>query len=325
MFQIWKIYGDYLSFYNNYAVFKKYQYMFGLKEGACKVYYPSGHIKEYTDYKYGIKNGYNITYFETGGISHMALFKHNQKYKNELDNNIDGSLNYIINYQDNNMQTLTKFLKKGNKLIADLQYNVLHGSVCIIDKRNYVTQISQFTNGEINGNYKRFLNGNIHILINYYFGKRQGLAYFWNDNNIQKMCNYKYDLLDGILKYWGNEMQLEATYTSNYLNHCKYLINNKKICIDYLNNEPHGYYKEYHYDNILKYRIKFKYSKFDKIFKKYYFTGDLQYEYIYHNNTDVTITNFDINGVMQYKLVKKGKNYNLYHKFSNKNVTYNFN
>lgn len=319
------IHGEYISFYKNYTIFKRYQYNYGLKEGSCKIYYPSGHIKEYIDYKYGIKNGYNIKYFETGGIKHISLVKNNTKYNNELDNNSDGSLNYIIKYHNNDKHTLTKFFKNGIKLIAELRNKILDGNIYLIDKKNNISQLSQFFNGEIHGTYKKFSNGNIQALINYSFGKRQGLAYFWNNNCIEKMCNYKYNLLDGVLKYWGTELQLEATYSSDYLNHCKYFINNRKICIDYLNNEPHGYYKEYHYDNILKYRIKFKYSKFDKIYKKYYFTGDIQYEYIYHNQTDVTITNYDINGIMKYKIVKKDKVYNIYHKFSNNSLTYNFN
>jgi len=323
-FKYGSIHGQFLTFYNNRNIFKKYQYYYGLKEGICNTYYPTGHIKESTQYKFGIKNGCDISYFPDGGISHIINYKNNIKCINELDNNIDGSLNYIIKYDKIPIKyTLTKFLRNKNKLIITFYNKEIDGELFILDKKNHVKQLIDFVQGELHGNYKKFHNESIISLINYSFGKRHGLAYYWNNNTIEKMCNYKFNMLDGILKYWGSELQIEAVYSSNYLTQCLYYIDSKKIHIDYTRNKPHGYYREYHND-IINHKIKLFNGTFDKIYKKYYYTGDIQSEYIYHNKNDVTITKYDIYGMIKYKITKKDKVYNIYHKFSNKNLTYAF-
>lgn len=318
--------GQFISFYNNNTIFKKYQYLYGRKDGLCNVYYSSGHIKRSTQYKFGIKNGYDITYFTNGGIKNIIYYKNNVKRINEVSNNMDGSLNYIIKYSKiPTKYVLTKFLRNKYKLLITICNKEIDDSVYIIDTKNSIKQVCQFLQGELHGSFKMFDNNNsIITLINYSFGKRHGLSYYWNNNTIEKMCNYKFNMLDGILKYWNSDLQIEAKYESNYLTYCLYYINPTKIYIEYRDNKPHGYYKEYLYDNKIKYKIKFSYGVFDNIYKKYYFTGDIQTEFIFHNQNEFTITNYDIYGSIKYKLTKKTNIYNIYHKLSNKNLSYSF-
>ena len=60
--------------------------------------------------------------------------------------------------------------------------------------------MSDFVKGYLHGAFKTFKNDSVDSLINY-VNERNEIAYFWNNENIQKMCNYKENKLNGILKY----------------------------------------------------------------------------------------------------------------------------
>ena len=318
------VHGQFTSFYNNKSIFKRYQYYYGLREGTCNTYYKNGNIKQSTEYKLGTKHGSDILYFYTGGIHKITNYKKNVKFSNEIVNNFDGSLNCVINFSNiPSNYLLTKYLKN-KKISITFNNNLINGPVILTDTKNHITDISEFVHGELHGTYKKFNKGNITSLLNYSFGKRHGLAYYWDEYNIKKMCNYKFNMLDGILKYWGEHLQLDAIFKNNNLTKGIYYFNTTKIDLDYQDNKPHGYYIEHHYNDIIKYRIKFKYGIFDKIFKKYYFTGSIQSEYIYHDEHNFTITNYDINGIVKFKIIKKNTVYNIYHKYVNKSLTYTF-
>lgn len=315
--------GQYISFYDNRKIFKNFNYYFGSKQGKCNIYYRSGKIKHSTNYKYGSKNGLDISYFLNGGVSTITNYKGNCKYKSEISNNIDGSLNYIIKYETPHKYQLTKYLTK-NKLLATFDNYNITGELVMVCKNNTILQTSNFSRSYLHGALKTFSNGNIETLINYVNGRRNGLAYFWNNQNIQKMCNYKENMLHGILKYWSDDLLIEALYKNNKLQCGSYTSKNSTIKIDFDDEKPHGYYIEYQYDDIVRSRIKFSYGNFDKIYKKYYYTGNIHYEYFYNNENELMITNYDINGRIKYKLIKKDNIYTIFHKYASESLIYQF-
>ena len=317
------VHGQYISFYDNNKIFKKYNYYYGTKQGKCDTYYRSGKIKHSTFYKYGCKNGLDITYFLNGGISTITNYKSNYKFKSEICNNIDGSLNYIINYDTPAKYQLIKYLYNTRALANFNNYNI-DGQVVIIDKNNVIIQISDFVKGYLHGALKTFKNDSADSFINYVNGRRNGLAYFWNNENIQKMCNYKENKLNGILKYWGEDLLIEALYNNNQLQCGSYTSRNSTIKLDFADDKPHGYCIEYQYDDIVRSRIRFSFGNFDKIYKKYYYTGNIQYEYFYNNENELMITHYDMNGRIKYKLIKNNKTYTLYHKYACKSLVYEF-
>lgn len=323
-FKSGSIHGQYISFYDNNKIFKDFNYYYGSKQGKCSTYYNSGRIKNTTNYKYGSKNGLKISYFLNGGISNISNYKSNCKYKSELSNNIDGSLNYIIKYETPIKYQLTKFLLK-NKMVANFNNNNIHGEILILNRNNVILQTSNFIKGYLDGALKTFDNDNIKTLINYHNGYRNGLAYFWdNNNNIQKMCNYKNNMLNGVLKYWSKGVLIETIYRDNKLQLGTYTLRNSIIKLDFYDEKPHGYYIEYEYDDIIRSKIKFSHGHFDKIYKKYYYTGNIQYEYFYNNQNELMITNYDFSGRIKYKLIKKDNIYTIYHKYAGESLIYKF-
>lgn len=315
--------GQYITLYDNSKIFKQFNYHYGYKQGICKIYYRSGKLKNSCNYKFGYKNGVDITYFLNGGISQITNYKGNCKYKREISNNIDGSLNYIINYETPTKYELTKFLTK-KKLIAAFENNNVNGEIVIVDDHNNIQQVSDFVDGYLHGSLKTFKNKSVESLINYYNGRRNGLAYFWNNENIQKMCNYKNNMLNGVLKYWSDDLLIEAIYEENKLQTGIYTSKNSTIKLDFADNKPHDYYIEYQYDDIVRARIRFSYGNFDKIYKKYYYTGNLQYEYFYNNESEFMVTHYDMNGRIKYKLIKNNRTYTIYHKYASESLVYYF-
>lgn len=315
------IHGEYISFYENNNVFKKFNYYYGVKQGICNIYYRSGKLKNSSNYKYGFKNGIETNYFLNGGISSIINYKSNHKYKSELSNNIDGSLNYIVRYQTSTKYQLTIFLLN-NKLLITFDNGYIHGQIAVLNRSNNILQISDFVKNNLHGIQKSFCNNNTDSLIHYQNGERNGIAYFWKKKRIQKMCHYKDNMLHGILKYWDEEINIESFYNYNSLQYTMYLIDNNKMKLEFSDNKPHGYFIEYLYDTIVRTRIKFSYGNFDKIYKKYYYTGEIKYEYFYNNHNEVMITNYDIYGKIKYKLIKKNNMYTIYHKFADETLIY---
>ena len=101
-----------------------------------------------------------------------------------------------------------------------------------------------------------------------------------------------------------------------------YISKNSTIKLDFDDDKPHGYYIEYQYDDIVRSRIRFSYGNFDKIYKKYYYTGNIQYEYFYNNENELMVTYYDMNGRIKYKLIKNNNIYTIYHKYACESLIY---
>ena len=278
-----------------------------IKTNIEKEYYKNGPLKRITNFKNGVKDGLEKIYYENFVLRRQSYYKDGKKQNKELINEIDGSLRYLLNY-NNDYIYLKKYVNRDLCYDISLKNNNIHG-ICKYYMYGKLRKDIKFNNGLIDGFYKNYKIIGLDDIITYKKNKKNGIFNKYNFLKYIKITgNYKDDKLDGIISFFIGNKIIKTIQMSNNIMNGKYIeYNDNKKVYFFKNNKLNGYYTEYTYTKSVKYKIKFCENMFGNIFKVYDIYGDLDKEYLFIDN-DYIIKKY-VNNNLLFILHKINDNY----------------
>jgi len=306
-------YNNNLKLQNTYVINDKFE---KFKTSTEKEYFLTGALKRISNYKNGEKEGIEKIYFENKIIRRQSFYKDGIKYRNEFINDFDGRLKYILDYNFLYIY-VKKFIRKMLCYDISIKNNNLHGE-CKYYNNGLMQKSINFYNGLIQGICKTYKLFGLDEIITYDNNKKNGVFLCYNYIKKIKYCGkYKDDRLEGTINFFFANRIIKSIEMKSGLLHGKYIeYSDFKKHFDFKDNLLTGYYKEYRYTNILRFKIKFNEDRFDNIFKIYDIQGNLDKEYIFLDK-DYIVKKY-IRDRMIYSLYKINSEYYLL--FNNKKI-----